>query len=198
MRIKSHALWMFAAMAATDAITLGFIGTYIYLMRQAGRDVWYLYALMAPFLLVGSLLTHFGVRTLVRLALFGSWEIDVPAQGCVFGQPLEVTLFPTRERAPSGPLTCHLRCIRIGRNTARASVKVLWDTTWTTSAALIHPRIGLPLTLPLPERGEPTNIDRRTGDGVQWQLNVVIPSQAISEEPVFDLPVVDIAAPDPP
>jgi len=26
----------------------------------------------------------------------------------------------------------------------------------------------------------------------------VIPSQAISEEPVFDLPVVDIAAPDPP
>jgi len=29
-------------------------------------------------------------------------------------------------------------------------------------------------------------------------LNVVIPSQAISEEPVFDLPVVDIAAPDPP
>ncbi len=189
MRIKSHAPWMFAGMAAAGAITLGFIGTYIFLMRQAGRDVWYLYVLMAPFLLMGSLLAFFGVRTLLRLAWFGSWGIEVPAQGGVFGQPLEVTLFPTRERVPSGPLTCHLRCIRISRNTARADVKAVWDTTWTTSTALIHPRIGLPLTLPLPDRGEPTNIDRRTGAGVQWQLNVVISSKGMSEEPVFDLPV---------
>ena len=189
MRIKSHAPWMFAGMAAAGAITLGFIGTYIFLMRQAGRDVWYLYVLMAPFLLMGSLLAFFGLRTLLRLALFGSWEVEVAAQGGVFGQPFEVTLFPTRERVPSGPLTCHLRCIRISRNTARADVKAVWDTTWTTSTALIHPRIGLPLTLPLPDRGEPTNIDRRTGSGVQWQLNVVIPSKGMSEEPVFDLPV---------
>ena len=195
MRIKSHAPWMFAGMAAAGAITLGFIGTYIFLMRQAGRDVWYLYVLMAPFLLMGSLLAFFGVRTLLRLAWFGSWEVEVAAQGGVFGQPFEVTLFPTRERVPTGPLTCHLRCIRIIRSSSsrssssRADVKPLWGTTWTTSTALIHPRIGLPLTLPLPDRGEPTNIDRRTGSGVQWQLNVVIPSKGMSEEPVFDLPV---------
>ena len=189
MRIKSHAPWMYAGMAAAGVITLGFIGTYIYLMRQAGRDVWYLYVLMAPFLLVGSLLAFFGVRTLLRLARFGSWQLEVPGQGGVFGQPLEVTLFPTRERVLSGELTCHLRCIRISRTTARSDVKALWETTWTTSTARIHPRSGRPLSLPLPDRGEPTNIDRRTGAGVQWQLNVVIPSKAMSEEPVFDLPV---------
>ena len=189
MRIKSHAPWMFAGMAAAGVITLGFIGTYIYMMRKAERDVWFLFAFTAPFLLMGSLLAFFGLRTLLRLALFGSWEVEVPAQGGVFGQPFEVTLFPTRERVPSGPLTCHLRCIRVSRSTARADVKALWDSTWTASTALIHPRIGLPLTLPLPDRGEPTNIDRRTGAGVQWQLNVVIPSKAMAEEPVFDLPV---------
>lgn len=176
-------------MAAAGVITLGFIGTYIYLMRQAGRDAWYLYLFTAPFLLMGSVLAYFGVRTLLRLALFGSWELEVPAQGGVFGQPFEVTLFPTRERVPSGPLTCHLRCIRISRGTDRSDVKPVWESTWTTSTALIHPRIGTPLSLLLPDRGEPTNIDRRTGAGVQWQLNVVIPSKAMAEEPVFDLPV---------
>lgn len=100
---------------------------------------------------------------------------------------------PTRERVPSGPLTCHLRCISISRGTARSDVKALWDTTWTTNTALIYPRMGLPLTLPLtlplPDHGQPTNIDRRTGAGVPWQLNVVIPLRRGSEEPVFDLPV---------
>jgi hypothetical protein len=68
-------------------------------------------------------------------------------------------------------------------------VKALWEATFTASTALIHPRLGLPLTLPLPDHGQPTNIDRRTGAGVQWQLNVVIPMRRGSEEPVFDLPV---------
>jgi hypothetical protein len=29
----------------------------------------------------------------------------------------------------------------------------------------------------------------RTGSGVQWQLNVVVTSEGLTEEPVFDLPV---------
>ena len=189
MPIKSHVPWMFAGMAAAGLITLAFIGTYIYLMRQADRDVWYLYVLMAPFLLVGSLLAFFGGRTLLRVALWGSWELEVPGQGGVFGQPLDVTLFPARERVPAGPLTCHLRCIILSRGTDRTDVKALWEATWTASTARIHPRMGLPLSLPLPDRGAPTNLDRRTGAGVQWQLNVVIPSERGSEEPVFDLPV---------
>ena len=184
-------------MAAVGLITLGFIGTYIYLMRQAGRDVWFFYVFVAPFLLVGGLLAFFGLRKMLSLARFGSWEIDVPAQGGVLGQPLEVTLFPARERVPTGPLTCQLRCIRISRNRARGHVNTLWTTSWTTSTALIHPLIGLRLMLPLPDDGEATNIDRCTGSGVQWQLNVLIPSEAMSEEPVFDLPV-RIQPPPPP
>jgi hypothetical protein len=191
MRIKSHAPSMFAGMAAAGVIALGFIGTYIYLMRQAGRDVWYLYVLMAPFLLVGGLLAFFGVRAVLRLALVGGWQLDLPGEGGVLGRPLEVTLFPRRARVPTGDLTCHVRCIRIVRGSAggRSGVTTLCETTWTTRAGPIHPAIGLPLSLPLPASGQPSQMDRRTGSGIQWQLNVVMPWQGRSEEPVFDLPV---------
>jgi len=53
MRIKSHAPWMYAGMTLAGVITLGFIGTYQYLMRQAGRDGWLFYAFVTPFVLVG-------------------------------------------------------------------------------------------------------------------------------------------------
>ena len=71
----------------------------------------------------------------------------------------------------------------------RTNVNTLWETTWTTSTTVIHPQVGLPLHLPLPDAGQSTQIDRRTGSGVQWQLNVVIPLHGRSEEPVFDLPL---------
>jgi len=192
MRIKSHAPWMYAGMTLAGVITLGFMGTYQYLMRQAGRDGWLFYAFVTPFVLVGVFLTLFGGRFLVRLARLGSWQLDLPDGGGVFGHPLEVTLLPSRQRVPSSELTCHLRCIRISRSTranSRADTTTVWETTWTTRAGTIHPRMGLALSLPLPDSGQPTNIDRRTGSGVQWQLNVVIASQYGSEEPVFDLPI---------
>jgi len=86
---------------------------------------------------------------------------------------------------------------RGGRGTGRSDVKALWETTWTISTARIHPRSGLPLSLPLPDRGEPTNIDRRTSASVQCQLNVVIPSKAMSEETGVRPAGAVLAAPDP-
>jgi hypothetical protein len=191
MRIKSHAPWMWVGMAAASVPTLGLSGTFIYLMRQEGRDSWFVYVVMAPFLLVGVLLAYFGSRALLRLAVRGSWQLEVPDEGGVLGRPLEAKLFPTRERRPTGELTCRLRCIRIignSRASARNIVNTLWETTWTITSAVIQPQLGLALHLPLPDTGEPSQMDR-TGSGVQWQLNVVVPLQGGSEEPVFDVPV---------
>ncbi len=195
MRIKSHAPLVFAGMTAAGVITLAFMGICVYLMRQQGRESWFLYAFLSPFVLMGAALTFFGGRVLVRWAKFGSWQLDVPDRGGELGRPFDVTLFPTRTRVPSGELTCRLRCIRIhrlasqGSSAGRSDIKTLWETTWTIRAGTIHQNIGLPLSVPLPASGEPTNISPQTGAGTQWQLNVVVPTRDFNDEPVFDLPV---------
>lgn len=191
MRIKSHAPWMWLGMSLASLPTLGLSSIYLYLMRQDGRDGWFVYVFVTPFLLVGLLLGYFGLRALLRIVVRGSWQLEVPDEGGVLGHPLSATLFPTRERRPAAELTCRIRCIGISRNrraSARGNIVTLWEKTWTTSTAVIHPRLGLALVLPLPDHGEPTQMDR-TGSGVQWQLNVVVPWQDGSEEPVFDVPV---------
>jgi hypothetical protein len=125
----------------------------------------------------------------VRTALRGSWALDLPAGGGVLGRPLRATLIPSRERRPDGELTFRLRCARrSGGGRQRTEIATLWETTWTNRTALIHPRQGLELTVPIPESGQPTALDRHAA-GVFWQLNVVIPSGGATEEPVFDLPV---------
>ena len=195
MRIKSHAPLMYVGMAAAGVITLIFMGTFGYLMRQQGRDRWFLYVFLSPFVLMGAALAFFGGRFLLRWARLGSWQLDVPGSGGELGRPFEVTLFPSRTRTPSGELTCHLRCIRIvklasqGSSAGRSSTTTLWETTWTRPAGTIHPNIGVPLSLPLPASGEPTNISPQSGAGTQWQLNVVVPTGGANDEAVFDLPV---------
>lgn len=192
MRIKSHAPWMWVGMAAASVPTLGLSGTFLHLMRQEGRDAWFVYMVVAPFLMAGVLLAYFGLRGALRLLLRGSWHLEVPDEGGVLGRTLRATLYPARrERRPTEGLTCRLRCIRIFRSShhsTRSSVSTLWETTWTVTATVIHPQLGLALQLPLPDTDLPSQMDRG-GSGVQWQLNVVIPSQGMSEEPVFDLPV---------
>jgi len=195
MRIKSHAPLMYVGMTAAGVITLACMGIFTYLMRQQGRDAWFLYALLSPFVLMGAALAFFGGRFLVRWAMVGSWQLDVPGSGGELGRPFDVTLFPSRTRVPSGELTCHLRCIRVvrlasrGSSSGRADTKTLWEATWTIRAGTIHSNIGLPLSLPLPDSGEPSNMDSRTGSGTQWQLNVVVPTRGFKDESVFDLPV---------
>lgn len=191
MRIKSHAPWMWIGMSVASLVTLGLPLIYLYLMRQEGRDGWFVYLAMAPFLLAGLLLAYFGFRALVRLAVRGSWQLEVPDGGGKLGAPLRATLFPTRDCRPSGELTCQMRCVRIIRNTqaaARGNIETLWSKTWTVPAAVIQPRLGLALDVPLPDHGSPTQLDR-SGSGVQWQLNVLVPTQEGSEEPVFDVPI---------
>lgn len=191
MRIRSHAPWMWVGMAVASVPTLGLPGIFVYLMRQEGRDSWVVYVVMAPFLLAGALLAFFGARALLRLAVRGSWQLEVPDGGGVLGRPLQARLFPTRERRPTEPLTCRLRCVRIVRNSnasGRTNIDTLWETTWTVPSAAIQPQLGLALRLPLPDTGEPSQMNR-LGSGVQWQLNVVVPLKDGSEEPVFDLPV---------
>lgn len=195
MRIKSHAPLMFVGMTAAGVITLAFMGIAVYLARQQGRDGWFLYAFLSPFVLMGAALTFFGGRFLFRWAMIGSWQLDVPAGGGVLGRPFDVTLFPTRTRTPGGELTCHLRCIRVrrlavqGSSSGRAETTTLWETTWTTRAGTIQPTIGVPLSLPLPTSGAPSNMSEQTGSGTQWQLNVVVPTRGFTDESVFDLPV---------
>ncbi len=195
MRIKSHTPQIYLGMTAAGVLTLAFMGIYAYLMRRDGRDAWYVYAFISPFVLVGAALAFFGGRFLLRWAMLGSWQLDVPGPGGEFGRPFAVTLFPSRTRTPSGELTCHLRCIRIvklasqGASAGRSSTTTLWETTWTLRAGTIHANIGLPLSLPLPASGEPTNISPQSGAGTQWQLNVVVPTRGFSDESVFDLPV---------
>jgi len=195
MRIKSHAPLMYVGMTAAGVITLAFMGIFGALMWQQGRGSGLLYAFLTPFVLMGAALTFFGGRFLLRLATTGSWQLDVPGSGGELGRPFDVTLFPSRTRVPSGELTCHLRCIRIvklavrGSSAGRSSITTLWETTWTIRAGTIHPKIGLPLSLPLPASGEPSNISPQTGAGTQWQLNVVVPTRGFNDESVFDLPV---------
>jgi hypothetical protein len=179
MRIKSHAPLMFLGMTAAGLMTLALVGTYFYLMWAAGRASTLVYVFVSPFMLMGSLLAFFGGRTFLRMA----W----------LGQPLLATLFPRRAVTPTGELQCRLRCIRVVRRQVGGSTSsdttTLWQSSWTRQAATIHPTLGVELSLPLPETGQPTAVDRLSGSGTIWQLNVVIPSQGSSEEPVFDLPV---------
>lgn len=193
MRITSHAPMMYLGMTAAGLLTLGFIGTYLYLMLDAGRGSILLYIFVTPFLLVGSLLAFFGGRTMLRLLWLGSWQLEVPGNGGVFGQPLRATLFPRRAVTPHGELQCRLRCVRFvsrqSSSRSSSSTTTLWEKSWTLPPAPIHPAIGLELSLPLPATGSPTAIDRQSGSGLIWQLNVLIPSAGSSEEPVFDIPV---------
>lgn len=184
---------MYLGMTAAGMLTLAFIGTYFYLMWAAGRASILLYVVVTPFMLMGSLLAFFGGRILLRTAWLGSWQLEVPDGGGVLGQPLRATLFPRRAVTPAGDLQCRLRCVRIvrrqGGSSSSSNTTTLWHSSWTLQSATIQPTLGLELNLPLPATGHPTSVDRVSGSGVTWQLNVVIPSQGSSEEPVFDLPV---------
>ncbi len=193
MRIKSHAPFMYVGMTVAGIATLGLIGAYFSLMWAADRASFLLYLVVSPFVLMGSLLAFFGGRHLLRLAWLGSWQLEIPNGGGVLGQPLPATLFPRRAVTPDGELQCRVRCVRIqrqgGASSSSSNTTALWESSWTMRAGTIHPKVGLTLNLPLPATGNPTAVDRRSGSGIVWQLNVVIPSPGLSEEPLFDLPI---------
>lgn len=194
MRIKSHAPSLYLSMAAAGVVTLAFIGTYTYLMWADGRAGMLVAIFVTPFLLVGSSLAFFGTRSFVRQAWFGSWQLEIPDEGCLLGRTASVTLHPRRATTLTEALQCRLRCVRFvprrdSHSPSGSNVSPLWQSSWSVAPTALDPTRGLELSLPFPETGEPTRIDRKGGANVVWQLNVVITSAEGSEEPVFDLPV---------
>jgi hypothetical protein len=159
---------------------------------------------LIPFVLIGAGLLLFGLRGLVREMAYGHWNLDIPDGSVRPGSSISVTLRPGRKRLvrPEAELTCRLTCIasevfsgRIeGLSTAERQVDrdervTLWDKSWTVAPATIDPDAGLPLSLSIPANTAITNADSRDGSGVRWQLNVVIPSDGVQHEAMFEIPV---------
>jgi len=196
MRLRSDTPILHASLTAASIGTLGLAGTFFYLMWMDGRaSVWFT-LFIAPFLLMGVLLGFFGLRGLARLARYGTWVLTVPENGGQLGAPLSVSLSPTREVAANGELLCRLQCVRTmawrnrgGGGSARSESTTLWKEEWKLRTGILHPRLGLGLTLPFPDEGLETNVDQTTGSGIRWQLNVVVPTEAFSHEAMFEIPV---------
>lgn len=197
MRIKSHTIKLHLVLTAASIPTLGLAGTFLFLMWREGRATVVFTLFITPFLLMGLLLGYFGLRGLLRLARFGSWELEVPNGGGRFGVPLRVTLFPSREATPTGELQCRFQCVRSAVSRARGTQgtstrnahATLWEESWTLRAGVLQPRLGLELTLPMPASGQPTSVDQHTGSGIRWELNVVIPASSHAHEAMFEIPV---------
>jgi len=191
MQIKSQSSTWAGIFTFASVITIGFIGTYVYLMWQQGRATWLVYLVTAPFFAMGALLGYLGLRGFLRLLRFGHWHLDIAGPGAV-GRPLQARLLPSRDVTPSGEIRCDLRCLNVtivsAGKSQRMDTKTLWETSWTVTSATILKDLGLSLSLPLPASGKATT-QGANGAGVKWQLTVHVPTQALSDEPIFDVPV---------
>jgi hypothetical protein len=200
MRIKAEGPASSLAFIAMAIITGGLPGLLIWFKSAEGPVPFGIYVIAVPFFLIALVLSFLGVRDLVRLARFGRWHLECPDRGGIFGQPLLVTLLPSRTIVPTGELACRLRCVRSiaagtpGRRSHRVSTATEWETTWSMRAATIHPRIGLAVTVPVPDFGLGTRRDTQTASEVKWQLHVHLPAERVSEDVTFDIPI----APEPP
>ena len=191
MRIKSQSSTWAGIFTLVSVLTIGFVGTYVYLMWQQGRATWLVYLITAPFFAVGALLGFGGLRGLLRLLRFGHWHLEIAGPGAV-GRPLQARLLPSRDVTPSGEIRCDLRCLDVtivsAGKSQRMDTKTLWETSWTVTSATILKDLGLSLSLSLPAGGKGTT-QSANGAGVKWQLTVRVPTQALSDEPIFDVPV---------
>lgn len=198
MRIRSGTPLLHASLVAAALVTLGLAGTFLYLKWRQGTATVGFTIFMAPFLLMGGLLAFFGARGLFRLARHGGWQLDLPDEGGRLGTSLRATLLPRRPVTPNGEIQCRLRCVRSvrtqvqgnrGRLSAGSHV-TMWEESWAVKTdRVIHPGQGLDLTLPFPADGQSTVTDERTGSGIQWQLNVVVPTRGYDHESMFEIPV---------
>jgi len=192
MQIKSQSSTWAGIFTLVSFITVAFLGTYVYLMWQAGRATWLVYLISVPFFAMGALLGYGGLRGLLRLLYFGHWRLEIEGPG-VLGRPLPARLLPSRDVTPSGEIRCDLRCLKVtivntGKN-QRMETKTLWETSWMVTSAIILKGPGLSLSLPLPADGTGTTQGPNDGAGVKWQLTVLVPTQTLSDEPIFDVPV---------
>jgi hypothetical protein len=200
MRIKAPGPSSSLAFLVIAVITAGLPGLLIWSKSAEGPVPFGIYAIATPFFLIALLLAIWGLRDLVRLLRYGRWQIECPDGGGAFGQPMPVTLLPARTFAPTGELTCRLRCARsyhirrVGTTGNNLNTVTEWETTWSVRASTIHPRIGLTLTLPVPDQGLGSQRDPTTGAGVAWQLFVHIPAERLSEDVMFEIPIAPTTA----
>ncbi len=191
MRIKSQSSTWAGIFTLVSFIAVAFIGTYVYLMWRQGRATWLVYLITAPFFAMGALLAYGGLRGLLRLLRFGHWNLEIAGPGAI-GRPLQARLLPSRDVTPSGEIRCDLRCLNVtivsAGKSQRMDTKILWETSWNLTSGTILKDLGLSLSLPLPAGGEATT-QGSNGAGVKWQLTVFVPTQALSDEPIFDVPV---------
>ena len=139
-----------------------------------------------------------GSWDLARLARFGRWHLACPDGGGTFGQPLLVTLLPSRRFVPTGELDCRLRCVRAiatgtpGQRSHRVNTVTEWEARWSMRTSTIHPGIGLAVTVPVPEVGLGTQRDTRTASEVKWQLHVHLPAERLSADVTFEIPIATV------
>ena len=202
MRIKAEGPASSIAFIVIAAITAGLPGLLIWFKAAEGPVPFGIYAIAVPFFLIALLLAFLGIRDLMRLVRFGRWQIDCPDGGGGFGQPLVVTLLPSRTFVPTGELECRLRCVRSiatgtpGKRSHRVNTVTEWETTWSMRASPIHPRIGLALTVPVPDVGLRTQRDTHTASEVKWQLHVQLPAERLSQDVTFEIPIAAAATTD--
>jgi hypothetical protein len=193
MKIKSQSSTWAGIFSLVSVITIAFMGTYVYLMWRAGRAGWLVYLVTAPFFLMGAILGGAGLRGLLRLLRFGHWHLEISGPGAL-GRPLRAKLLPRRDVTPAGEIRCDLRCLDVtivntGKN-QRMDTKTLWETSWNVTSPTIPKDEGLSLSLPLPAGARATTQASNGGAGIKWQLTVLVRTRGLSDEPIFDVPVV--------
>lgn len=205
MRIKSDSAISPVMMIVLSMVTFGVPALLLYLASQRGPVPALLYLFATLFFGVALLLLFVGTRQLIRSVRFGSWELECPDTGCVLGQSLHVRLFPGRMVMPEGDVQCHLERVHSVMTRATTSRRggsrdvettTLWETKWSVPPATIDPRIGLDISLPLPDKGQETSDTPPDGSrgSISWHLTLLITANGIAHEPSFQIPVPGGAA----
>jgi len=204
MQIKSHSSSLYLSLTAAGAVVLAVMTAALYFgLRQDVPIPTGMVICLVPFVLVAAALTFFGIRGLLGIARYGAWTLEIPDSGGVIGGTLAATLRPRQTMTPKGELTCNLLCSRTtvsdqrqtGLNTAkdrdvdRVEHVTLWDKTWTERPVPIDAVNGMPMQIVIPPNMAATEVNTRDGSGVRWRFTVLIPTDDISHQAMFDIPV---------
>jgi len=206
MIITSHGWILPTSLSVAGLLTTTMAAGGIYAKATEGAAPVLLYVFLTPFLLMGLVLCFFGLRGLIRLARDGSWTLSYPDDGGMLGTPFTVRLLPGREVTPTDRLRCRLSCVERlvfdnrgsarnsdvsggGTGTVQDQNITLWYTEWSVASAVIRPGTGVEILVPVPDARTATSVDSRTGAGIRWHLNVLVPAGKLSHQPTFEIPV---------
>lgn len=198
MKIRNRASGLILAFAAASVVTLGLTGTLAYLKHREGELGGCLIAFLAPFALAGVGLALLGLRELLGLLRYGTWELECADGGGVAGEPFPVHIRPGKPLEPTGPVKLTLRVVEsttqrfrgTGGTDTRMDSRVLASRQSTVATGpQLGPRTPFAATLELPA-GLPASTDPRAGDrAILWQLVVEVPGRRGDAHVTFELPV---------